>query len=368
MTLLHPVRRPWCHRSVRVFPCAFLLFEALCAVSAPCTAGPEPVIGVFDPQYHDGIRLAMGRGDRYGRLPPLPAGQTVARRFVVYNDTSRGNRLQITLTPTLHLSPDEKRKLPPAVTTLTVPPGGRQPFTATIRVPQVPHNSGLELVLTLHKAGRERFRDSLFFVVVPPGKAGTTVTFEGRDDRTQGNWVGVYGTLAFMVPVRLGRSVYQTPGVTLRRGSGLERRVDAPIEDDYARQQMMLNLENSETTDDPRVALRGPGLTERSPAAFTTDGVPMLIRVDTSDGNPRRLSLYFLDYRRQGRAQEVSVYDLQGHRLDTRRVSGYQNGAYLRYRFTGAVVVRIVALDAQPPTLSGVFVDPIESPPHRAAR
>ncbi|MCS6777736.1 MAG: hypothetical protein RMJ43_00885 [Chloroherpetonaceae bacterium] len=366
--MFQSVRRSRYHLPMHVFPCAVLLPGALCIASTVCTAKPEPIIGIFDPQYHDGTRLAMGRGDRHGRLPPLPAGQTVARRLLIYNDTSRGSRLQVRIAPTLHLSPAEKRKLPPIVTTLTVPPGSKQVFAATLRVPQVPHNSGLELVLTLHKAGRERFRDSLFFVVVPPGRAGTTVTFEGRDDHTQGNWVGAYGTQAFMVPVRLGRSVYQTPGVMLRRGSGLERRVDAPIEDDYARQQMMLNLENAETTDDPRVALRGPGLTERSPAAFTTDGVPMLIRVDTSDGDPRRLSLYFLDYHRQGKAQEVSVYDLHGHRLDTRRIAGYQNGAYLRYRFTGSIVVRIVALDGQPPTLSGVFVDPAGSPPHRAAR
>lgn len=326
---------------------------------APSPGAKKGVIGIFDPDYHNGTMPAKGRADKHDRLPTLPAGRTVNRTFVVHNDSTAGQQLTVRIEPVLRTGVRTSRKLTPIVRPVTVPKGGKISLSLPLRVPAVKENSGLELALILQKQNRERFRDSIIFVAVPAGKGGTTVTYQGRDDKTQGDWYGVYGKEAFLVPIKLGRSAYQIPGVNVIRGSGMERKkVDNPFDDEYTIQQQMLNLENTETTEDKRIAQSGPGLKERSPAAFLTSGIPLLIRADTSDGLPHRLSLYLLDYKREKLTAEIAVYDLQGHRLDTQRVTNYGEGVYLRYQFTGAVVVRIAVVGRDTHTLSGVFVDP----------
>lgn len=84
----------------------------------------------------------------------------------------------------------------------------------------------------------------------------------------------------------------------------------------------------------------------------------MFLRVTTTDRREHRLSLYLVDFQRENRAVDVDIFDTQFHRLDTRRVDRYGEGAYLRYRFAGSVIVRIRSLSAEMPLLSGIFVDP----------
>jgi hypothetical protein len=323
------------------------------------TARAKGVIGLFDLEYHDGTKLARGRADKYERLPTLTAGSVISRDFVVYNDATPGTKVQVRVLPILHTSRTASRKLPPVVRALTVPNGGKTALRLHLSIPKVATNTGLEFVLTVSKQNRERFRDSLLFVAVPNGKGGTTVTYEGRDDKTRGDWLGVYGKQAFLIPVQGGRSAFQMPEITVQRGSGYEASgAENPFaENQLAVQHQLVIFERAETTDDPRIALRGPGQKERSPVAFVTPGSPLLIRVDTTDGKPHRLRLYLLDYKREGRITEIALYDLQGHRLDTRTVANYGEGAYLNYRFTGSVIARLILKKQADPTLSGVFVD-----------
>jgi hypothetical protein len=316
------------------------------------------VIGLFDLEYHNGTKLARGQADKYERLPTLLAGSVVNRDFVVYNDATPGTKVQVRVQPILRLGPTTSRKLPPLVRPLTVPNGGKVALRLPLSVPKVGMNTGLELVLTVSKQNRERFRDSIVFVAVPK-VGGTTVTYVGRDDKTRGDWVGVYGKQAFLLPVPGGRASFQLPLITLQRGSGFETSsAENPFaEASHEAQQQMVRFEKAETIEDPRVGLRGPGQKERPPVAFATFGVPLLIRADVTDGKPHYLSLYLLDYKREGRVTEIGIYDFQGHRLDTRKVANYGEGAHLRYRFTGTIIVRLVLKTKGEPTLSGIFVD-----------
>ena len=128
----------------------------------------------------------------------------------------------------------------------------------------------------------------------------------------------------------------------------------------------MYRWDKSDSVDDPRLTTRGPGMQERPPMAFRGNMGELFMRVDAKDSQPHRLSLYLLDYKRYGESFDIDILDLQGNRLDTRRVADFGDGAYLRYRFTGSVIVRIVMLPLPhpppniaplEPALSGLFVD-----------
>src|SRR5579884_233160 len=292
----------------------------------------------------------------------IPAGKTLTRSLEVVNHDPTGTRLQVRVLPALVLKPRARRPLPAIVRPVTVSTDSHVLLTLDIPVPQVTENTLLLLALSVRKGGEERYRETLPFVIVPPGPKGTQVQYEGRDDKTQGNWLDVYGQQGFLLPISLGTSGFQIASVVIRRGTGMEPAPDSPFDERLEEQAQYINLTGSPlrgNVDDPRVPVEGPGSTDRAPLAFAPKiGLPLLMRVDTSDGQPHRLSLYLLDYLRKGVARQIEMLDLQGHLLDRRRAVNYGEGAYLRYRFTGNLIIRIKALGDYLPALSGIFVDP----------
>lgn len=341
-SLLDPVN-PWAETRIQVIANSF----------APVAA--------FDRDYDNRMTPSNGQGDWPVYMVALPAGKTVAREMVLFNDEFRGEQLQVIAQPILRSTPTKGERLPPIKIGVRVPLGGKTILPFPLTTPAVPRNTALEVTYTVRKNGEERFRETLQYVLVPENKSGTQVRYEGRDDKTQGNWAGVYGKQGFLVPVKLGRSVFQLPDIYLRRGSPSDSTEEgkSPLSKEaQEQQQAMIDLDKmAASVDDPRVAVRAPGLPERSPAAFLAEGQDLLMRVDTTDGKPHRLSLYLLDYKREGRAVDVDLFDLQGHRLDSRRVGDFGNGTHLLYRFTGTLLVRIKPLYEGDPTLSGMFVD-----------
>jgi hypothetical protein len=273
--------------------------------------------------------------------------------------------------------PDGRRELQSGVTrSLTVPCGGRARIEVTIPLPAVKPraaaenppsnealaavkpNMALELMLLVRKDGVERYREYDLYTLVPPD--GTRARFEGRDDRTQGNWVGVYGSQAYAVPIHLGRSSSQLDFVRILRGRGTERTDFDPAQEmagSVEEQEALTALDVGDSVADPRVPLHMPGSTKRDPVAFMALGAPLFMRVITTDRRPHLLSLYLLDYRRKALAMDVDILDMEGHRLDTRRIDDYGNGAFVRYRFTGAVIAQLTPLYEGNPTLSAAFVD-----------
>ena len=216
----------------------------------------------------------------------------------------------------------------------------------------------------------------LFGLLSPPGKSvrpGTVprkqspvpsaTPFLGRDDRTQGNWTGVYGAEAFLAPVWNGLSIMKVPGLDLHRGIRMTTArpdpVPGPTDEISEAQQGWAPFVHSRTSVDPRVPYHVPGLKERMPVYFRTVGVPLYVEVEAEDGKAHQLSLYLLDFHRTGSVFKIELLDAHRHVLDTRRLDRFGGGSYLRYRVKGTRIVRITPLTGHEATLSGAFLDPI---------
>ena len=76
---------------------------------------------------------------------------------------------------------------------------------------------------------------------------------------------------------------------------------------------------------------------------------------------PYRLTLYALDYDRNGREMAITIVSDDGEKLDSRRVGKEETaaGVYLTWTVTGPVRVGLKKLAGHSAVLSGVFIDPI---------
>src|SRR5204862_549447 len=112
------------------------------------------------------------------------------------------------------------------------------------------------------------------------------------------------------------------------------------------------------STPDPR-ALQRAGAADRiaaawySPTAFTVD-------LTISDTSVHRLALYALDYDGYGggRSERIDLIDRAGGAvLDSRTVSGFQQGRYLLWEVMGSVTIRVTNLNPNSnAVLSGLFL------------
>jgi hypothetical protein len=78
------------------------------------------------------------------------------------------------------------------------------------------------------------------------------------------------------------------------------------------------------------------------------------------DGAPYRLTLYLLDFNRNGRAMDVVLSD-DFSRLDAKpvRVQETDGGIYVAWQVCGPVSVELKRTAGYNAVLSGVFVDPV---------
>ena len=91
---------------------------------------------------------------------------------------------------------------------------------------------------------------------------------------------------------------------------------------------------------------------------FADDGLSL--RVVPPDAEPYRLTLYVLDYDRNGRAVEIVLSD-EFASLSTEQVSAEETagGIYLTWTASGTVNVELKKTAGYNTVLSGVFVDPV---------
>ena len=211
-----------------------------------------------------------------------------------------------------------------------------------------------------------------------PREAGPA-PFEGRDDRTGGNWPGAYGKQAFLVPVPAGIAHFTAAGFRLERGScipqgkGANAMLSSLPSEQRGEERLDANVKPNAPLTSTRVPLGGNGLTTRNNVSLAAHqsafpdpktgklqvvGFPMVLRADTTDGRPHRLSIYCLDYLRTGCALKIELYDLRGRLLVTQRIDHYGDGTYARFRIKGSVIAVISTLTKADPKISGVFIDP----------
>jgi len=115
-----------------------------------------------------------------------------------------------------------------------------------------------------------------------------------------------------------------------------------------------LNHTWAATTADVR-ALQKPAPASDRFAATWYSGTSFTAEVAVG-ATPRRVSLYMLDWDRNGRSQTVEVLNAAtGAVLDTRSVSGFQGGTYLSWDLTGTVRFRVTNRGPSNAVLGGIF-------------
>jgi hypothetical protein len=84
------------------------------------------------------------------------------------------------------------------------------------------------------------------------------------------------------------------------------------------------------------------------------------VEVKLTDGQPHQLALYALDWDNfgGGRSERIDLIDdATGNVLDSRTISGFQQGEYLAWNVTGSVTVKITSTNANSnAVLSGLFL------------
>ena len=175
--------------------------------------------------------------------------------------------------------------------------------------------------------------------LAPPPPA-STAAFAGLDTTTQGNWKGVYGA------------------------DGVDLAADANTSPAYA--VVTLVGQSNYTwdaspagTQAPLRAAAGAGRV----AATWYDGTGYSIDLNLTDGNVHKLSLYALDYDRIGRSERIDIVDAgTGTVLDTRSIANFGGGAYLTWKLSGHVALRVTTLAGKNAVVSGLFFDPATPP------
>ena len=173
---------------------------------------------------------------------------------------------------------------------------------------------------------------TLNVIAAPPG---ATAAFLGTDAATQGNWIGTYGGDGYAIP----NGAQSVPSYATFSVSG---------QSSYTWAASTADLRAPQT----------PGGTGRmasvwySAPSFTMD-------VNLKDGNTHQVALYALDWDPAGRAEQIQVLDANSNAvLDTRNVTGFQNGQYLVWNINGHV--KIVVTTTNPnanAAISGVFFE-----------
>ncbi|MGV3773055.1 MAG: fibronectin type III domain-containing protein, partial [Verrucomicrobiales bacterium] len=161
-------------------------------------------------------------------------------------------------------------------------------------------------------------------------------TFLTADSVTKGNWKGVYGKDGFQI-VADGAAM---PGYANAFPQGQQ------------------SYQWSDTSSDIRALQRNAVSARVAACWFSTS--TFTIDVNLIDGNNHRLSLYFLDWDRSGRAQTVEILDAaSGAVLNSQTVTGFGDGKYLTWEVKGSIRIRLTKTSGFNAVAMGMFFDPI---------
>jgi hypothetical protein len=217
--------------------------------------------------------------------------------------------------------------------------------------------NGLYLVWTLtgdvtfrvtNKGPNNAVISGLFFATVP-ANGGASATFVKSDTTTEGSWKNTYGADGFDVSQDASANNPAIPSyaaVTFAGATGFT----------WA----------STTADIRALQKTAAGATDRIASTWYSP-TSMSIDVKITDGNAHQVSLYALDWDNLGRSETIDVLNTaSGAVLDSRTISGFQNGVYLVWTLTGDVTFRVTNKGPNNAVISGLFfgaVTPVTTPP-----
>ena len=191
----------------------------------------------------------------------------------------------------------------------------------------------LLITITRHGAANAVL-NGVFLDSSSPPPPTSTASFLKQDATTQGSWSGTYGAQGYDIvsgPTSLPSGDTVTP-------SG------------------QLTYTYTTTSSDPR-ALQVPGSSNRV-AAVWYSATNFTVDVNLADGQTHNLELYFDDWDKLGRAEQVQISDAgTGKVLDTETISSFSNGLYLDWKVSGNLLITITNHGAANAVLNGVFLD-----------
>jgi hypothetical protein len=155
-------------------------------------------------------------------------------------------------------------------------------------------------------------------------------TFLGTDDTTMGNWPANYGSEGFLMPRYFyGRDCRAFPDYLSAVDYGA-----------FTGHQFALWKGSS-----PSTLLTSPiSYCARYLGALETSGSDTLT-LYVNDTQPHQLALYVCDYDKAGREETIELRDLKGRLLTpARTVSGFEQGKWLRFQFSGSIQLRLTNL------------------------
>lgn len=200
---------------------------------------------------------------------------------------------------------------------------------------------------------------------VEGGGGESRVTLLAEDTSTRGDWLGVYGSQAYLLcGVRSPSSLYGGPAWS-------HLNFDAATGDP---REVVRAWQSTAPAKNDRSVLIEPNGLRRTPGVYDDhgevrplgQGPDLHVKLDVPAG-ARMVSLYFFEIDwPQYRSLDVRVYERKGDRLlVSTRAEEFFKGKYVRFAVAGPMSLRIViARDLSPnAVLAGLFLDAMPEPP-----
>jgi hypothetical protein len=180
----------------------------------------------------------------------------------------------------------------------------------------------------------------------PPADAGQpagkmvepAATFIKADEKTSGNWKGVYGAegaIIFADADNAPKYATVTPGTKT----------------DYVW---------AESTDEGRAPQKSAADAKDRVAACWEDGTAFDIDINLTDGAEHQVAVYCLDWDRFTRTMTIEVQNADtGAKLDSQDVKDFADGKYLIWKLQGHVKLHITNTGPVNAVVSGILFDPV---------
>ena len=164
----------------------------------------------------------------------------------------------------------------------------------------------------------------------PPEPSATVVDL-GSDSTAGGDWISKFGSIAYAIA---GGSSSFPPAISFQVARGT-----AHIWQDV--------------TTDPRALRKSPSDSSRMASAWYDDSS---VQFELSSTEATDFALYFLDWDRQNRIQDVAIIDKQSNvTLLQKQIENFGNGTYMRFRLEGTAVVRTTPVAGPNAVVAGLF-------------
>ncbi len=270
------------------------------------------------------------------QMPWVVAGKTTERTVAIFNGGLNGKHLDFLWSGHWD-KPDGPIAIPVSEVSCEIEPGFHRMQNITFTVPESGKDGRrLYLVMESRKEGQSVFREEGVYIEVLDKAMDSAALFLSRDATTHGNWLGKYGADGHEL---VGKESKLPAYAKLQWEKGKLWTYDKSTDDPRA-----LAYFRDPPTGKDRIAACWCG----DPASFTLDVGPA----------PRRLSLYFLDYDKKSRRQEVEISDgPTGRMLDRQEVKEFADGCYLTWQVQGSIRVVIRRLAGDNASFSGIFLD-----------